>query len=81
MMMTMNAPREGQIWREVDPRFVRHIRIESVFSEWGRGVAVRTVVYAMGQWRATARTRLSFCDHERFNGKRGGYELIEDRRL
>jgi hypothetical protein len=79
--MTMNAPRKGQIWREVDPRFVRYIKILSV-TEGRRGVGIRTVDKDVeGNWSFVSGSRSTYADHERFNGKRGGYELIEDRRL
>ena len=69
-------PEQQQIWREVDPRFERYIRVESVRP--GRcGVSCRTVVLSEGKWIDARRSRVSYCDPERFNGKRGGYEFHE----
>jgi len=65
----------GQIWLEVDPRFARHIRIESV-GYGPRSIGVRTVVPDGGRWVEAPRSRASYCARERFNGKRGGYELV-----
>jgi hypothetical protein len=66
--------REGDIWKEVDPRMERFVRVASV-GTGRRSVAIRTVVLAMGQWRSTARSRLVYADRDRFNGKRSGYAL------
>jgi hypothetical protein len=74
----------GQIWREVDPRFDRYVRVLEV-TDAQRGIMVRTV-YRTGtgaptsphEWLFANRSRASWCDRERFNGKRGGYELAED---
>ena len=76
--------RVGQIWREVDPRAVRHVRVLKI-GEGRRSVLIRTV-YRSGdgsrlspwQWDFTRGSRTSWCDRERFNGKRGGYALFEE---
>ena len=65
----------GQIWREVDPRFERHVRIESI-GAGRRSVGIRTVVRHDGRWIEGPRSRASWCDGERFNGKRGNYEFV-----
>ena len=70
-------PTVGQIWREVDPRFVRRIKILSV-RPGRRGVEIRTVYRdTVGNWIFTSGSRVSYADHERFSGKRGGYEFVE----
>jgi hypothetical protein len=61
----------GQRWKEVDPRFERIVEVVGLDSEsFDRqgGVMIRTV----GSRRIGTWARLS-----RFNGKRGGYELVE----
>lgn len=70
--------RDGQIWREVDPRFERYVRIMRVGKFARRSIEIRTVKIVDGQWQIAPHSRLTFCDLERFNGKRGGYELYED---
>lgn len=66
-----------QVWREVDPRFHRLARILSV-GKGRRSVQIRTVIKAGDDWVFTPHSRPTWCDPERFNGKRGGYELHED---
>lgn len=66
----------GQIWREVNPRRERFVRIEAV-SLMRVGISVRTVVKVDGKWCDAPRSRLSYADRQRFNGKRGGYALHE----
>lgn len=69
----------GQIWREVDPLrlFDRHIQIEHILP--GRaGIVSRTVLKYENLWVPAPRSRSSYGGKERFNGKRGGYELVED---
>lgn len=65
-----------QIWKEVDPRFERHVRIEGVRAG-RRGVQIRSVARVGSGWMEVPRSRVSYADHERFNGKRGGYEFVE----
>lgn len=67
----------GQIWREVDPRFNRFVRVVSV-AMTRRGVGIRTVVPESGEWKDAPNSRISYADHTRFNSKRGGYELREE---
>lgn len=66
-------PAVGQIWKEVDPRQERYLRIEHG-SPFGK-VAVRTVVKKDGRWVDAPYSRISYCAAVRFNGKRGGYEF------
>ena len=68
----------GQIWQEVDPRFPdRFIRVESV-RDWGKGIGIRRVVKSEDMWVEAPRSRSANAKTERFNGKRGGYRLIEE---
>lgn len=67
----------GQIWKECDPRFERFIRVESVGCG-RRSVQTRTVIERDGMWIDAPNSRASYCDPERFNGKRGGYSLWRD---
>lgn len=67
-----SGPKVGDIWKEVDPRQERFVRVESV-GTGRRSVAIRTVIFAFHQWREAARSRVSYADLERFNGRRGGY--------
>jgi hypothetical protein len=62
----------GQIWREVDPRFTRYVRVESD----GQRIGIRAVVKAGDRWVDAPRSRLSYADRSRFDGRRGGYELL-----
>ena len=66
----------GQIWKEVDPRAERFVRIESV-GMGRRNVSIRTVVKRDFGWSDAPRSRLSYADGERFDGRRGGYEFHE----
>lgn len=72
-------PKNGDIWREVDPRFERFVRIEAIYSG-RRGYQIRTVTQTEGKWSPAPRSRLSYADAERFNGKRSGYEFHESAR-
>lgn len=74
----------GQIWREVDHRFSRMARVLSV-GKGRRSIQIRTVNSAGDgsaadphRWEFARHSRPTWCDRERFNGKRGGYELFED---
>jgi len=68
----------GQIWREVDPRFERFVRIEAINGAEVQWARVRTVKKYGNVWSATPGARVSNAQAQRFNGKRGGYELVED---
>jgi hypothetical protein len=66
---TNTAIREGQLWQEVDPRFpeLPHKRVLG-FSPEGKVLLKPDGIF----------TRVTKAKPERFNGKRGGYRLIED---
>ncbi|MBN9434035.1 MAG: hypothetical protein J0I45_16510 [Bosea sp.] len=66
----------GQIWKEVDPRFTRFIRIENV-GAGRRSISIRTVENVDGRWVDAERSRCSYADPQRFNGKRGNYAFYE----
>ena len=62
----------GQIWREVDPRFDRLVRVQQV-RKGRRGILVRTVIAAGNgtvsspfEWVIAPRSRATWCDRERF---------------
>ena len=55
----------GQIWREVDPRFDRLVKVVGFCEESGK-----VKINSYGITRKAKRAR--------FNGKRGGYELISE---
>ena len=60
----------GQQWQEVDPRFTRIVEVvgmNTLSFNYDGGVQIQTV----GSNRKPTWARL-----ERFNGKRGGYELV-----
>jgi hypothetical protein len=65
----------GQIWREVDSRFERFIRVEKIGEN---GVIIRTVARGSAGWKVGKRSRLNWAEARRFNGKSGGYEFIEE---
>jgi hypothetical protein len=67
--------RVGQIWRELDPRTERHVSIEAVAEHT---VAIRTVVRSDGQWAYARPSYTRDAARARFNGRRGGYELVEE---
>jgi hypothetical protein len=69
------TPAKGQIWKEVDPRFNRFVRVERV--TLGGHVAIRTVIRDAGSWISAPRSRELLTKPERFNGKRGGFEFQE----
>lgn len=64
----------GQIWREVDSRMERFIRIESTN---GIYPTIRSVYKHDDGWRPRSRSRSSQASPDRFNGKRGGYKFVE----
>lgn len=78
-MSKLDTIRVGQIWIEVDPRFARHVRIETVDAAGGPTIGIQTVVRdGWGQWALAPRSRRTWADRSRFNGKRGNYALHED---
>jgi hypothetical protein len=78
--MKMTAPAVGQVWKEVDPRLTRYVQIEAIQGFHKANIAIRTVVKKNGIWMPAQKSRLSYADGDRFNGKRGGYELHEPAR-
>lgn len=73
----MNNPEPviGQIWREVDSRFVRFVRVKAVLSG-DRGIGIQTATEnGKGGWMDKPRSRFSWSDRARFNGKHQGYEF------
>lgn len=75
-MIEQPRPAVGQIWKEVDPRFNRHVRIEVCHQGSRRNIAIQTVsLGADGSWCKVRGSRLSYVDPERFNGKRGCYAI------
>lgn len=63
----------GQIWREVDPRQERYIRVERVLTP--HVIDIRCVTFDGTLWIPKKGTRLTQALATRFNGKRGGYDL------
>lgn len=63
----------GQIWREVDPRFNRYIQVLEATDGVVRPIKIATIDLA-----TNALGRKTYASRERFNGKRGGYELYRD---
>jgi hypothetical protein len=63
---TTSAVRVGQKWREKDKRFPGMPHREVVGIEGGKVLLKRPD------------GRVAKCDPRRFNGKNGGYELVED---
>lgn len=70
------VPRRGDIWRAVDPRRVRHIRILS--GPFGDGTVIvrRVDQRADGTWFVPKRAPSRDAKLERFNGKRNGYAFV-----
>ncbi len=60
----------GQIWADADPRFERKIKVVKVLNEhiWIQGLGTA------GNGRELP---IRAAKRARFNGKRGGYKLIE----
>ncbi|KQW19732.1 MULTISPECIES: hypothetical protein [Pseudomonas] len=53
----------GQTWREVDPRFERRVTVVGFCEE-------------SGKVKIECAGKVTKAKRERFNGKRGGYELV-----
>lgn len=75
----MTGIKAGQIWREVDPRHPRHPRYVRIIddSTLKNHVRITTVVKEGEAWVASS-DRLTLANRKRFNGKRGGYQFVED---
>jgi hypothetical protein len=68
-------PKPDEIWREVDPRTERYVRIIGVDPS---GVHIRSVWKINGVWKAKYRSRIAIANPARFNGKSGGYAFVEE---
>jgi hypothetical protein len=74
----MAEVKTGQIWKEVDPRHDRYVRVINLIPSW---ICIETVHNVDGKWfHAPGTARMRHADPKRFNGKRGGYELYQDAR-
>lgn len=72
----MSEIKAGQIWLEVDPRKERHVRVLSI-SKDREIVVIQTVICSTNGWvRKPKSPAWTYAGVERFNSKRGGYELI-----
>ena len=69
----MQDVKVGQIWREVDPRFNRYVQVIEIANQSIRPIKIATIDLA-----TNALGRKNWASRERFNGKRGGYELHRD---
>jgi DNA-binding IscR family transcriptional regulator len=69
----MQEIKVGQIWREVDPRFNRYIQVVEIANSTVRPIKLATI-----DIETNALGRKTWASRERFNGKRGGYELYKD---
>ena len=69
----MQDVKVGQIWREVDPRFNRYVQVIEIANQSIRSIKIATIDLA-----TNALGRKNWASRERFNGKRGGYELHRD---
>jgi hypothetical protein len=62
-------PPIGSVWKEVDPRFTRHIKVLEHDPKTGK---VRICGYAGGREFSPK----TWANPKRFNSKRGGYERV-----
>lgn len=69
----------GQIWREMDARGARYVRVLEIHPSAVPApmVTVETVYNADGKWFRAHGTRQNAARVDRFNGKPGGYSLFE----
>lgn len=74
-MNTTTAISHGQIWREVNPRRGnRHVRVETIAAAH---VGIRKVEKTTDGWAPAAKSRVTYAQPARFNGKHNGYQLIQ----
>ncbi|WP_198391401.1 hypothetical protein [Burkholderia ubonensis] len=66
----MSELKVGQIWREVDARFNRHVEVLEIHHGEIKSVLICNIDPITKQ-----RGRKTWASKQRFNGKRGGYEL------
>lgn len=65
--------RIGDVWREIDPRLARYVRIIKLRGDW---VVIQTCLSDGGEsLQRYALGRTNDAKLSRFNGKRGGYAL------
>lgn len=72
----MCVPRVGDIWKEVDPRFNRHVLVIADHGGGDGKVQIQgcyRVPETIG-WKAYGMRR--WASVKRFNGRRGGYALV-----
>lgn len=69
----MQEIKVGQIWREVDPRTNRHVKVIEI-ADW----SVKSIKITTIDPLTNTLGRSNWASRERFNGKRGGYELHRD---
>lgn len=69
----MTEIRVGQIWREVDPRLYRHVEVIKVHDG-----EIKSVLICAVNPVTRERGRKTWASKGRFNGKRGGYALIQE---
>lgn len=67
-----HPPQAGDIWKEVDPRAERYVRVISLSTPSGKYAFIRT---CDANGVSGTRNPVREARVERFNGKRGGYEL------
>jgi hypothetical protein len=70
-----SLPEAGQIWREVDPRKERYVRIIKVDPTEPGCVWLQAVEFNGTIWTLAYKSRETTALLSRFNGKRGGYDL------
>lgn len=75
----MAEVKRGQVWREVDPRRERFVHVISNGDT--PKVAIQTVERDGAGWKLVAGTRVNHVDPSRFNGRRGGYILVDAREM
>ncbi|TCK87339.1 hypothetical protein [Paraburkholderia sp. BL9I2N2] len=63
----------GQIWREVDMRFSRYVKIVSIFED-----GKRAVIHSVNPHTHEKAGPITKASVTRFNGKHGGYELVKE---
>ena len=72
-----HTPQVGDIWREVDPRFMRYVRIMRTPDPDDLRVSIKSVVKPGDEWIDGKLASVQSAKRERFHGRRGGYELHE----
>jgi len=72
-------PAAGEIWREVDPRFERHVKVVRVSGSRAALISVVPTEDGSGDgWRQSPMARrMTWALLSRFDGKHGGYAFVE----